>query len=66
MRPLLAAEVVSWTKTWNEDFEVADPALPAVIAAAENANTSLGLLSDSRVLPASRSFARRCTIFTFV
>ena len=38
VRPLLAAEVVLLTSTWNADFEVADPALPAAMAATKNTN----------------------------
>ncbi len=40
VRPLLAAEVVSSTNTWNADFEVADPAPPAAMAATKNTNAS--------------------------
>src|SRR5205809_2771980 len=40
VRPLLAAEVVSLTNTWNVDVDVADPALPAAMAAAENTNAA--------------------------
>jgi acyl dehydratase len=38
--PLLAAVVVGATKTANEDFEVAEPALQAAIAAIANAAAS--------------------------
>jgi hypothetical protein len=40
VKPLLAAVAVSLTNTWNVDFDVADPALPAAIATAENTNAT--------------------------
>jgi len=38
VRPLLAADVVGSTKTSNADFDVRDPALPAVTAATDTTN----------------------------
>jgi hypothetical protein len=40
MSPLLAAVCVGSTKTRNDDLDVAEPALPTKIAAAEIVNAS--------------------------
>jgi hypothetical protein len=40
VNPLADAVVVGSTSTWNADFDVRDPALPAVTAATASRNTS--------------------------
>jgi hypothetical protein len=48
---LLAAVIVGSTKTSNVDFDVAEPALPAAMAATENRNANTNAMRLISALP---------------